>query len=170
MKKVFLALGSNLGDRKSYLTSALEKIKQIKDVKILKQSKVYETQPWPPQPHPKKPKEEENWYLNQVIEIKTNLEPQELLKSTQKIEKELGRTKKNHWGSREIDIDILLFEHLILESEALTIPHPYITERHFVLTPLLEIAPKLKHPETQKSFQEYSAQLPNNCKVKKITE
>ena len=132
----YLGLGGNLGDRIKNLRAALEMIKKISGVKLLRVSSFYETAAWGVENQPD--------FLNAAAKISTELEPLRLLDELQKIEIKLGRVRKEHWGARTIDIDILLAENLKINSERLKIPHPYLFERDFVLIPLAEIFPKLK--------------------------
>lgn len=135
--RVFLGLGSNIGDRGHYLREAISALRNS-SIKILVTSRIYETAPWGVMDQPQ--------YWNQVIEIETMLEPLELLHACQEIERQLGRERKVHWGPRTIDIDLLIYENRLIVSEELTLPHPYLEERNFVLAPLREIAPKLVLP------------------------
>ena len=135
MVKAFLSLGSNMGDRLEYLSKAIDKIAQIQGCNILNKSRVYETEPWG--------YENQEAFLNLCISIETSLSPYELLESLQVIELELDRVRKIHWGPRTIDIDILLFDDIICEDDKLTIPHPRMRERAFVLIPLYDIEKNL---------------------------
>ena len=135
MVKAFLSLGSNMGDRLEYLSKAIDKIAQIQGCNILNKSRVYETEPWG--------YENQEAFLNLCISIETSLSPYELLESLQTIELELDRVRKIHWGPRTIDIDILLFDDIICEDDKLTIPHPRMRERAFVLIPLYDIKKNL---------------------------
>ena len=135
MVKAFLSLGSNMGDRLEYLSKAIDKIAEIQGCNILNKSSVYETEPWG--------YENQEAFLNLCISIETSLSPYELLESLQKIELELDRVRKIHWGPRTIDIDILLFDDIICEDDKLTIPHPRMRERAFVLIPLYDIEKNL---------------------------
>ena len=135
MVKAFLSLGSNMGDRLEYLSKAIDKIAQIQGCNILNKSRVYETEPWG--------YENQEAFLNLCISIETSLSPYELLESLQTIELELDRVRKIHWGPRTIDIDILLFDDIICEDDKLTIPHPRMSERAFVLIPLYDIEKNL---------------------------
>ena len=135
MVKAFLSLGSNMGDRVEYLSKAIDKIAQIQGCNILNKSRVYETEPWG--------YENQEAFLNLCISIETSLSPYELLESLQTIELELDRVRKIHWGPRTIDIDILLFDDIICEDDKLTIPHPRMSERAFVLIPLYDIEKNL---------------------------
>ncbi len=146
---VYLGLGSNLGDRASYLASARQQIASLGEIR--RQSSVFETEPWNVDPT-------QNRYLNQVIELLTELDAIQLLLTLQAIEHDLGRGKHKKGESRTIDLDILLYGDAeiatVTPDYTLFVPHPEMTERAFVLVPLLEIAPKLIHPTTGVSFRE----------------
>lgn len=133
MSKIFLSLGTNLGDKEGNLTHALHLLS--KKVKFLKKSSYYETEPVGYMNQP--------WFLNIVVEGETDLSPEDLLCFTQSIESEMKRVKTIVNGPRIIDVDILLYEDEIIESESLTIPHPRMLLRAFVMVPLFEIAPDL---------------------------
>ncbi len=147
MKKAFLALGSNKGERLNYLNKAVKSLSYLKVSDYFKVSSVYETLPFGV-------KEQAN-FLNLVLSFQTNLNPYELLEEVKKIEVEIGRQKSFRWGPREIDIDILLLGEEIVESEQLNIPHAYLTERDFFLIPLLELEEDLVHPLTGKKLLDY---------------
>lgn len=147
---VYLLLGSNLGDREFFLEISAKKISLLAE--ITKISSIYETSAWGVQDQPN--------YLNQVLEIRTNLSPEQLLSQTQSIENELGRERTGHWEARNIDIDILIYEDWIVQSETLVIPHLRMQERRFVLVPLAEIVLHWTHPILKKNIKE----LLNECK------
>ncbi|WP_029520350.1 2-amino-4-hydroxy-6-hydroxymethyldihydropteridine diphosphokinase [Persephonella sp. IF05-L8] len=154
MEKIFLALGSNIGNRQKNINQAIEFLsKEIKDIKqahIYKSKAVgYENQPD---------------FLNTAISGYTDLSPEELLGFVKHIEKQIGRKKRFRWGPREIDIDILFYGNLVLEKENLIIPHPRIHERDFVLKPLCDLEPEFIHPVLKKPLKE----LLNNLKEKSI--
>lgn len=142
---VYLGLGSNLGDRKVNLERVLEEIGKV--VKIIRQSSVYETIP--------RGYKDQGKFLNMAIEIDTGLSPDDLLVALQKIETGMGRERKNviKWGPRIIDIDILLYNDEIIETETLRVPHPLMHERDFVLIPMLDIAPSKIHPKLKKDIK-----------------
>lgn len=142
--KVFLGMGSNIGDSENYLKQALEKI-QNKYVKVINVSSTITTKAWGLVDQPD--------FKNNVVEIETTYTPQNLLKHLQKIELELGRERKIHWGPRTIDIDILFIDDMKIYEENLIVPHPYISERDFVLEPLNEIAPHFIHPILNKPIR-----------------
>lgn len=148
MATVYLGLGTNLGDKEANLRTAIYKL-QERIGKQVSLSSFYETAPWG--------FESDHSFLNAAIGLETNLSPIEILHITQEIEKELGRTKKSVNGSysdRLIDIDILLYDTLMLQTPELTIPHPLMTERDFVMKPLIEIAGNVIHPTLQKTLSE----------------
>ncbi|MBR6013871.1 MAG: 2-amino-4-hydroxy-6-hydroxymethyldihydropteridine diphosphokinase [Selenomonadaceae bacterium] len=132
----YLGLGGNLGEREKNIISATEEIKKIFGVKLLKISSFYETAAWGLENQPD--------FINAAVKISTDLEPLKLLDELQKIELELGRVRKEKWGARTIDIDIIFAEGFQINSERLTIPHKFLFERDFFLIPLSEIFPALK--------------------------
>ncbi len=140
--KVYIGLGSNIGDKEANLVRALFLIKAIKGAKITRQSSLYLSAPWG--------KTDQDDFLNQVVEIETNLTPIDLLHELQEIEIKLGRQKQVHWGPRNIDLDILLFGRENINLEELQVPHPYLMQRLFVLIPLAEIDPELIFPDGSK--------------------
>jgi 2-amino-4-hydroxy-6-hydroxymethyldihydropteridine diphosphokinase len=144
---IYLALGSNLGDRLANLKQAIAALTPQIDVKA--KSQVYETPPWGIEDQPK--------FLNQVVKAKTYLEPEQLLKHLKRLEVALGRKESIPNGPRLIDMDILFFDDLVLNTPALVIPHPRLHERGFVLLPLMDIAPDLVHPVNKQSVREMAA-------------
>lgn len=146
-KKVYLGLGSNMGRRKYNITAALKKLAQESGLDISKVSSLYETEPVG---GPKQKK-----FLNAVAEIQTTLLPEDLLKILKSIEKKIGRTESHaKWGPRVIDLDVLCYDDLIFKNKSLTIPHPLMHERSFVLVPFMEIAPDFKHPVLKKTIRD----------------
>ena len=144
---VYLALGTNLGDRLANLKQAISALTPQLDVKA--KSQVYETPPWGFEDQPK--------FLNQVIKAKTYLDPEPLLKHLKRLEVALGRKESFVNGPRLIDIDILFYDDLVMNKPSLVIPHPRLHERGFVLLPLLDIAPDLVHPVYKKAVRELAA-------------
>ena len=144
---VYLALGSNLGDRLANLKQAIAALTPQMDVKA--KSQVYETPPWGYEDQPK--------FLNQVIKATTYLEPEPLLKHLKRLEVALGRKASVPNGPRTIDIDILFYDDLVVNKPSLVIPHPRLHERAFVLLPLMDLAPDLVHPVHQQSVHEMAA-------------
>lgn len=147
---ILLALGSNLGDREAYLAQAHMSL-AMHDVGVVKASRMVETPALLPEGAPS------DWnvpYLNQVIQVETHLAPRELLAVVKHIEADLGRKPSARWAPREIDIDILAYDEMLLVEDDLVIPHPALDERHFVLAPLAEIAPDWRHPVLEKTASE----------------
>lgn len=144
---VYLALGSNLGNRLSNLKEAIASLPPQMEVKS--KSSVYETPPWGYEDQPK--------FLNQVVKGKTYLDPEPLLKHLKRLEVALGRKESFPNGPRLIDMDILFFDDLTLNTPSLVIPHPRLHERGFVLLPLMDIEPDLVHPVIKKSVREMVA-------------
>ena len=142
---VYLGLGSNVGDRAAQLKSAQGLINKLIG-KIAQKSHVYETQPWG--------KTDQDTFLNQVVMVNTALDPRGLLDTIGKIERELGRDRKDKWGPRTIDIDVLFYGRRIVRDKGLEIPHPELHKRAFVLVPMLEIAPEYEHPVFKKTMDE----------------
>jgi 2-amino-4-hydroxy-6-hydroxymethyldihydropteridine diphosphokinase len=143
---VYLSLGSNIGERLGFLKEALDKIEKSDQIQIREVSPVYETEPVG--------YEGQSCFLNLVVEAQTSLEPLPLLECLLSIEDQMGRKREERWRPRNIDIDILLYDERISDSDGLTIPHPRMHERRFVLIPLVQIAPKLMHPLLKKSTGE----------------
>lgn len=158
MKKIFLSLGANIGDRLQTLDAAVNLLK----LKNQKTSSIYETEPWGNREQP--------WFFNLVVSGETELSPRELFKHIQKIEKKLGRKRgglalRNR--PRNIDIDILYYDNLILNSEDLILPHPRILERKFVLTPMREIEPNFIDPVSKRTIDELLKECGDASVVKK---
>lgn len=140
-----LILGSNLGNRMQQLTAA-KNLLSNKAGTLAGESKIYETQPWGFDDQP--------WFLNQVVALQSELEPPQLLPVLKTIEKELGRQPGEKWHARHIDMDILLCGSMTLQSPTLTIPHPHLQERNFVLIPLMDLVPEFIHPVLGKTIEE----------------
>ena len=143
--EVVLGIGGNKGDRAAYLKTAIEAIS--KQVTLVVCSQIYETEVWGGMAT-------NGNFLNQVVCIQTDLEPSSLLELIQVIEVDLGRTREQHWGDRTIDIDILYFGTEVWDTPTLSIPHPYLAQRRFVLQPLAEILPTKIHPVLGKTSLE----------------
>jgi 2-amino-4-hydroxy-6-hydroxymethyldihydropteridine diphosphokinase len=150
LKTAYLALGSNLGDREAHIREALRLLEEA-EVRVTRLSSFYETEPRDLRAQP--------WFLNVAAITETRLFPMQLLARIQMIERVLGRKRLVAKGPRTIDIDILLYGNFVVKTEALQVPHPRMAERRFVLEPLAEIAPGLRHPELRKTIRELAAQV-----------
>jgi len=158
LPSAYLCLGSNLGDREENLTQALSLLSQ--EVKLERVSSIYETAPVGYKEQP--------FFLNLVCRIITNLNPWELLRLAKNMENSMGRIPSFPNSPRPIDIDILFYDNQIIKTKDLTVPHPRLAERAFVLIPLAEIAPELVHPELGKSIAELSSKVKGYSGVRKI--
>ncbi|MEL6719499.1 MAG: 2-amino-4-hydroxy-6-hydroxymethyldihydropteridine diphosphokinase [Bacteroidota bacterium] len=159
--KVYLSIGGNLGDREQNLELARRSIEE-EIGKIILASSIYETAAWGITDQPD--------FLNQVLEVETALLPFEILDKIQQIEQKMGRVKIQRWGTRVIDVDILFYGNEIIQSQRLTIPHPGIPDRNFVLVPMREIAADLWHPVLEKTIESLSLACPDLLEVKIFKE
>ena len=151
MKRIYLSLGSNIGDRETNLRKAVERLESL-DVHVLRASRIYETEPVD--------YVDQAWFLNQVVEAETALFPMQLLTRTARVERELGRTRTVPKGPRTLDIDILFYGDAVVRTARLELPHPRIAQRRFVLAPLAELAPDLRHPVTRLSVRQMLESAP----------
>jgi 2-amino-4-hydroxy-6-hydroxymethyldihydropteridine diphosphokinase len=152
MSIVYIGIGSNLGDREKNCSRSVDLLEK-NGIVIRQESSLYETIPWGLRDQP--------LFLNMVIKVETELKPQELLELLKNVEIEVGREKSSRWGPRIIDLDILLYDDIALNEETLTVPHPYLHKRDFVLIPLCEIAPDVRHPVLQLTMRELLQMLRN---------
>ena len=150
-KKVFMSLGSNTGNRLIILTKALSELERS-GFCIINRSKIWETSPWGFTDQPR--------FLNMCLCAETELTPEKMIKTIINIEIKLGRRRSIKWGPREIDIDIIAIGEMVIETPDLSVPHPHMHERTFVLIPLKEIAPQFRHPVTGKTLDEMIRELP----------
>lgn len=135
----YLGLGSNVGDRAGFVRRAVCRLGETPGIVVQATSSLFETDPWG--------ETNQEPFLNAVVRVATTLGPHELLAEAKRIERELGRRPRRHWGPREIDIDLLLSGDLRIETPELTVPHPHLRERQFVLVPLVELDPNLQLPD-----------------------
>jgi 2-amino-4-hydroxy-6-hydroxymethyldihydropteridine diphosphokinase len=160
LKRAYLSLGSNIGDRKANLREAIARLGEVGSVAAV--SSFYETEPVE--------FTAQDWFLNCALLLETPRMPAQLLKSLLKLEQAMGRSRLQPKGPRNIDIDILLFDNLVVQTKGLTIPHPAMHERRFVLEPLAEIAPDVRHPVMKKTVRELLEALPPGQVVRKLSE
>jgi 2-amino-4-hydroxy-6-hydroxymethyldihydropteridine diphosphokinase len=158
----FIGIGSNMGDKVHRCEEAISEILKIDHHKLLAKSSFFKTQPVGYRL--------QDWFVNGVIKIETELEPLDLLHSLKTIERQLGRVETFRWGPRNIDLDILFFDDMRLVTPELRIPHPRLRERGFVLVPLAEIDPDLFHPVLKKTIQELLEDLEENQGVEKLQD
>ena len=145
MANAYVGLGSNLGDKTGNIRQALDMLDSADDVSVLAVSSFYETEP--------EGYEDQDWFVNAAAQIETALSPPRLLKLFKEIEQAIGRGESVRWGPREIDLDLLLYDQLRFESQAVTVPHPRMHQRAFVLVPMAEIAANAIHPVLGKSIR-----------------
>ena len=146
MNTAYIGVGSNLGDKLDNCRKAIELIDNIENCTVMKQSGFYRTEPVGVA--------SQDWYVNGVICVETGLSAQDLLRSLLSIETHMGRVRKKRWGSRIIDLDILLYENRVIDEKTLTIPHPLMHMRKFVLIPMVQLDPDLIHPVLGKAMFE----------------
>ncbi|MDY6844349.1 MAG: 2-amino-4-hydroxy-6-hydroxymethyldihydropteridine diphosphokinase [Thermodesulfobacteriota bacterium] len=151
LHKTFIGIGSNVGDKIAQCLHAISLL-ESEDNRVVKKSSLFETLPWGI--------ENQELFINCVVELETKMSAIELLQFLQSIERRMGRTKYIKWGPRIIDLDILFFNDEIINTEELEIPHPLISQRDFVLIPLKEIHPHMVHPQLGLTISELSELLP----------
>jgi 2-amino-4-hydroxy-6-hydroxymethyldihydropteridine diphosphokinase len=156
LHKVYLSLGSNLGDRALHIKKALKRLEE-EGVHITLRSSMYETEPVEFR--------KQGWFLNCAVEAETELTPKQLLRVIRNIEKDLGRKRMVRSGPRTLDIDILIYDDVLIRGEELEIPHPRMAQRGFVLRPMAEIAPTLRHPELHLTMAQLLAATSDRSQV-----
>jgi 2-amino-4-hydroxy-6-hydroxymethyldihydropteridine diphosphokinase len=152
----YIGLGANLGDPRRQLQEALARLAAVEEVEVSKVSRFYLNPPLGPPEQP--------WYVNAVAQLRTRLEPEELLRVLRKVEEDLGRVRGERWGPRIIDLDLLLYNGVVRSGPELTLPHPEMHRRAFVLVPLAEIASEAWHPVLEKTAGELLAELPETAR------
>lgn len=159
MHKAYLSLGSNIGDRAANIARAIEEFRKH-GVRVTRRSSLYETEPVEFAEQP--------WFLNSAIEAETGLEPQALMKTALQIEKAMGRERGVPKGPRLIDIDILLYDDMVIRAPELDVPHPRMAERRFVLVPMAEIASEVIHPMLNKTIAQLLAEMNDRSEVRPV--
>ncbi len=155
---ILLSLGSNLGDRDANLRTALERLGKV-GISVTRRSSLYETEPVDLQEQPN--------FVNLVCEVKTQLPPDQLLETCLAVEKKMGRERRQRWGPRKIDIDILFYGDEIIDQPRLQIPHPRLSQRRFVLIPLEEIHPSFRDPKTGNTVTQLCSLCPDRSWVRR---
>jgi 2-amino-4-hydroxy-6-hydroxymethyldihydropteridine diphosphokinase len=159
--KVFVGIGSNLGASAENCEKAICLLQATPKIEIINRSSLYESEPVG--------KINQNWFVNATVAIKTSLDPKPLLGEFFKIENDFGRERREKWGPRIIDLDMLVYESYVINTTSLILPHPQMTKRRFVLLPLSEIAGDYLHPIEKKTINDLLKELPENPQVKKIS-
>ncbi len=157
--KAYIGLGSNLGDREANIRAALDGLAAMTDTELTRASSLYDTEPVGEIEQPD--------FLNAVAELDTDLTPRQLLWNLLLIEKRLGRVRTTRWGPRVIDLDLLLVGELVVDEPGLRVPHPELTRRSFVLVPLVELDPLLRHPETGETLLHHLSRIETRPPVKR---
>lgn len=160
MRKVYVGIGSNLGDREFLIRKAVESLRDLPRTQVIRVSSLYDTDPVGETEQPP--------FLNAVAWIETELPPRELLWQMLLIEKRMGRVRSRRWGPRPIDLDLLFYDEQITDEPDLIVPHPEAHRRAFVLLPLSELDPEFRHPATGETIRRMIQKLPPNPPVRKL--
>ncbi len=161
MVETYLGLGGNLGDVESRFARAVEELSHH-GVQVSARSSIYRTEPWG--------YDDQAWFLNQVVRAETSLDAVEVLETCLQVERSLGRVRGERWGPRTIDIDLLLYSDHVIREAALQVPHPRMEKRGFVLVPLVELAPDLRHPVLERTMAELLELLTDERRVERVRE
>lgn len=172
MTRVYLSLGSNLGDRLALLRAGVRRLRELAEVSLLAASPLYESEPW--ETEPGQTSDEHHWYLNCVVAVETSLAPRALLERLQAIEAAVGRSRPagtpeaGRFVPRTLDIDILVYgDRVISAPDDLHVPHLLLAEREFVLRPLADLAPELEHPTLYRTVRDLLAELVDDHTVRR---
>ena len=156
-KIAYIGIGSNLGDRLGYIQQSVTMLSSFVGIDVLETSGFYETEPYG--------FKEQNWFVNAIIKIKTTLLPIDLLHACQSVEEKLGRVRGKKWGPRTIDLDILFYDDLVVNSDILTIPHPGMKDRAYCIVPMLELDENFIHPVLKKTMLQIHSDLESDDEV-----
>lgn len=147
----YIGIGSNIGDRLGYIQQSVTMLSSYEGVELLESSGFYETEPYG--------FKDQNWFVNAIVKIRTTLSPVDLLHACQCVEEKLGRVREKKWGPRTIDLDILFYDDLVMDTDILTIPHPGMSERAYCIVPMLELDEDFIHPVLNKTMLQIHSDL-----------